>query len=151
MKLIIALLLPSLTTTLALAAEPHWVAIGDGVAVKTGTESSQSTVVYVDDANFLAEDGFIGFTVKWVFPSLSNAEVIDHRTNASILVPYQTMLSTMEYNCQTNVARGKRTFIVPADGSASHPFTEDWRPIIDGSGAAAVLAIVKQRACARAN
>jgi hypothetical protein len=150
MKLIIALLLATLTTTAAFAAEPHWVVIGDGVAVKSGTESS-STVVYVDDANLIAEDGFSGFTVKWVFPSLRNGEVIDNKTNATIQVPFQTLLSVIEYNCQTNVARGKRTFIVPADGSANNPFTEDWRPIVDGSGAAAVLAMVKQRACARAN
>jgi hypothetical protein len=151
MKLIIALLLTTWTLTAALAAEPHWVAIGDGVAIKSGTEPSLSTVVYVDDANFIAEDGFSGFTVKWVLPSLRNGQVFDRKTNATIQVPYQILLSVMEYNCQTNVARGKRTFIVPADGSANSPFTEDWRPIVEGSGAAAVLAVVKQRACARAN
>jgi hypothetical protein len=146
MKVLIAAVLFALTSAVALGAEPHWVLIGSDIAVKAA-EDHTKTVVYLDEANPLAEEGYNGFTVKWVLPQLSDGDTIA-ADGTHVKVPYQVLLSTMEYNCHTDVGRGKRTFLVAAADGTKHPFSEDWREIAPGSGAAAVLAEVKERACA---
>jgi hypothetical protein len=148
MKHLITTFFVGLVASAALAAEPsHWVQIGNGVGVANAKDNgTTSTLVYLDDANVFNEDGYNGFEVRWVFPTEQTAHLLDGTDR-----PFLEMYTIVEYNCHTQDGRGKRTYMLSVTDGSHIAFSEDWRAIPAGSGAAAILDAVKTRGCFKAN
>lgn len=149
MKRLITTLSLGLVASAALAAAPsHWVQIGNGVGVhKSDRTETTPTLVYLDDANVLSEDGYNGYEIRWVFSTQQTVDLLDK----SGAVPFLEMYTNIEYDCHTQAGRGKRTYVTSVTDGTRVTFTEDWRPIVANSGAAAILDAVKTRVCFKAN
>jgi hypothetical protein len=140
----LASLLLLLGSSLAFAATPQWVQIGDGVGISNGdNKPTTQTQVYIDNANLITdENGFSGYTIRFVLPA-----PVDGTHDDKTPFSYQIVETIIEYNCATSTARGKRTNFKSMEGVTLATSTDGWRDIPAGSGANAMLNAVKARVC----
>jgi hypothetical protein len=123
-----------LFTMSALQAQTeHW------VLVSSLTEPSAVTI-YLDDANIISEDGYMGYKIRTVY-----ADSFDATDASGTNFQLRARIAVFEINCSTNAGRGKRVADEDING-ISHPNDMIWRTI-DKPPASVTLAIVKARVC----
>src|SRR5271155_1782361 len=133
----------ALFTSVALAVPANWVRIGDDINISNGAGKAETqTQVFLDTANpILDSDGFKGYTIRWILPAPANGVHVD-----ATPYTYQIVETIVEYNCATNVSRGKRTFFMTLEGMIVDIVPDGWRVLAPGSGAAAMIGAVQTRA-----
>lgn len=120
------------------SSQIHWTKIESSLPVYdsvTGVLDLKADV-YIDDAHTIMDDnGWIGYTVKWVFQTDVQSNVQDASdNNRPLIANHRETYSTIEVDCLNGVGRGKNNYVITPH-HFTYVFNEDWvRPAYNSAG-----------------
>lgn len=140
-----------------LTYEPHWVEVENNLRVyDTVTHATDLKAdIYFDDANLISEDGYVGYTFKWIFDvdvqtyvKELNDDLVTVDPNAKpVIVNYRTLFTTIEINCSNDASRAKRISLISTPHNVTYQLNDNWSVPDERAAGGVILDDIAEQLC----